>query len=68
MSGQLVDIEARLESLRAERDQLRTLYRQANATDDVLAVQRELSDVQREIERLEAPITPVWNNEIGRDV
>jgi hypothetical protein len=54
VSGQLVDIEARLESLRAERDQLRTLYRQANTTDDVLAVQRELSDVQREIERLEA--------------
>ena len=54
VSDQLVDIEARLESLRAERDQLRTLYRQANTTDDVLAVQRELSDVQREIERLEA--------------
>ena len=54
VSDQLVDIEARLENLHAERDQLRTLYRQANTTDDVLAVQRELSDVQREIERLEA--------------
>jgi len=54
VTDQLVDIEARLENLRAERDRLRTLYRQANTTEDVLAVQRELSDVQREIERLEA--------------
>ena len=54
VSDQLVDIEARLENLRAERDQLRALYQQANTTEDVLAVQRELSDVQQEIERLEA--------------
>ncbi len=54
VTDQLVDIEARLENLRAERDRLRTLYQQANTTEDVLAVQRELSDVQREIERLEA--------------
>jgi hypothetical protein len=50
----LVDIEARLENLRAEREQLRALYERANTTEDVLAVQRELSDVQQEIERLEA--------------
>ncbi|WP_336025398.1 DUF4349 domain-containing protein [Halobellus salinisoli] len=54
VTGQLVDIEARLENLRAERDRLRELYDQANTTEDVLAVQRELSDVQGEIERLEA--------------
>ncbi|MDQ2054081.1 DUF4349 domain-containing protein [Halobellus sp. H-GB7] len=54
VTDQLVDIEARLENLRAERDRLRELYQQANDTEDVLAVQRELSDVQGEIERLEA--------------
>lgn len=54
VTDQLVDINARLDNLRAERDQLRTLYRRANDTEDVLAVQRRLSDVQEEIERLEA--------------
>ncbi|MGQ4555175.1 DUF4349 domain-containing protein [Halobellus sp. GM3] len=54
VTDQLVDIEARLDNLRAERDRLRELYQQANSTQDVLAVQRELSDVQGEIERLEA--------------
>ncbi|RDI70373.1 DUF4349 domain-containing protein [Halopelagius longus] len=54
VTDQLVDLEARLENLRAERDRLRTLYERANSTEDVLAVQRELSDVQGEIERLEA--------------
>jgi TolA-binding protein len=54
VTDQLVDIEARLENLRAERERLRTLYEQANGTEDVLAVQRELADVQEEIERLEA--------------
>lgn len=54
VTDQLVDIRARLENLRAQRDQLRELYQQANDTQDVLAVQRRLSDVQTEIERLEA--------------
>jgi hypothetical protein len=54
VTDQLVDIEARLENLRAERDRLRTLYERANETEDVLAVGERLSDVQEEIERLEA--------------
>jgi hypothetical protein len=54
VTDQLVDIEARLENLRAERDRLRQLYQQANDTEDVLAVQRELSQTQERIERLEA--------------
>jgi predicted small secreted protein/cell division protein FtsB len=54
VTDQVVDLRARLKSLRAERDRLRELYRQANDTEDVLAVQRELSDVQTEIERTEA--------------
>ncbi|MBP1986564.1 DUF4349 domain-containing protein [Halolamina salifodinae] len=54
VTGQHADLQARLENLRAERDRLRELYEQANDTEDVLAVQRELSDVQGEIERTEA--------------
>lgn len=56
VTNQVVDLEARLESLRAERDRLRELYDEANDTEDVLAVQRELSDVQTEIERTEAQL------------
>ncbi|MFB6221611.1 MAG: DUF4349 domain-containing protein [Halolamina sp.] len=55
------DLEARLESLRAERDRLRELYEQANDTEDVLRVQRELADVQREIETTEAKLRTLEN-------
>jgi hypothetical protein len=54
VTEQLVDIEARLSNLRAQRDRLRTLYDQASDTEDVLQVERRLSEVQTEIERLEA--------------
>jgi hypothetical protein len=54
VTDQLVDIEARLESLRTQRDRLRELYASANDTEAVLAVERRLSEVQTEIERLEA--------------
>jgi hypothetical protein len=54
VTDQLVDLNARLENLRAERNQLRELYNRSNSTEDVLAVQERLSDVQGEIERLEA--------------
>lgn len=54
VTDQLVDVEARLSSLRAERERLRELFDRANETEDVLAVERRLSEVQTEIERLEA--------------
>lgn len=54
VTEQLVDLEARLRNLRAERDRLRQLYERANGTEDVLAVGKRLSDVQEEIERLAA--------------
>lgn len=56
VTRQVVDLQARLENLRAERDRLRELYQRANETEDVLAVQEKLSDVQQEIERLEAQL------------
>ncbi|MFB6302464.1 MAG: DUF4349 domain-containing protein [Haloferacaceae archaeon] len=54
VTDQLVDIEARLTNLRNQRERLRTLYQRANDTEDVLAVQRRLSETQERIERLEA--------------
>lgn len=54
VTDQLVDIEARLENLRSQRDRLRDLYDDANETEDVLAVGDRLSEVQEDIERLEA--------------
>lgn len=56
VTDQIVDLEARLENLRSEREQLRALYQRANTTEDVLAVQQELSRVQTEIERAEAQL------------
>ena len=54
VTDQLVDMEARLKNLRAQREKLRNLYDEANETEDVLEVQERLSEVQTEIERLEA--------------
>lgn len=54
VTDQLVDINARLRNLRARRDRLRGLYRNASDTDAVLDVEERLSEVQTEIERLEA--------------
>jgi hypothetical protein len=56
VTDRVVDLEARLKNLRAERDRLRTLYERANTTEDVLAVERRLSEVQTEIERTEAQL------------
>lgn len=57
VTDQLVDINARLRNLRAQRDRLRGLYRNASNTDAILDVEERLSEVQTEIERLEAQKT-----------
>ncbi|MFC7080339.1 DUF4349 domain-containing protein [Halorussus caseinilyticus] len=54
VTKKLVDIEARLKNLKAQREKLRTLYEEANDTETILDVQERLSEVQSEIERLEA--------------
>jgi hypothetical protein len=54
VTDRVVDLRARLENLKAERDRLRTLYERANETEEVLEVGERLSDVQGEIERTEA--------------
>jgi hypothetical protein len=54
VTDQLVDLNARIENLEAQRDRLRALYENASDTEEVLAVEERLSEVQGEVERLEA--------------
>jgi hypothetical protein len=54
VSGQLVDFDARLKSLQAQEDALRTLVSQAKAVGDVLSVQSNLFSVRQQIEQLKA--------------
>ena len=54
VSGQLVDYEARLTSLRAQEDALRVLVGQAKDVGDVLHVQSSLFGVRQQIEQLQA--------------
>lgn len=61
VTREYVDLEARLENLRRQRDRLRGLYEQANDTEDVLAVEERLSAVQGEIERTEARLRTLQN-------
>ncbi len=54
VSGQLVDFDARLKSLRAQEDSLRVLVGQAKAVGEVLQVQSSLFTVRQQIEQLAA--------------
>ena len=54
VSGQLVDFDARLKSLRAQEDSLRVLVGQAKEVGDVLQVQSSLFSVRQQIEQLTA--------------
>jgi hypothetical protein len=54
VSGQLVDFDARLKSLRAQEDSLRVLVGQAKEVGDVLQVQSSLFTVRQQIEQLAA--------------
>ena len=47
VSEQLVDVEARLENLRAQRERLRQFYAGANDTDGLLAIQERLRRCNR---------------------
>ena len=61
VTEQVVDLEARLENLRAQRQRLRNLYENASDTEAVLKVQERLSNTQSEIERLEARLQSLEN-------
>ena len=52
VSQEFVDLEARLRNATAQEDVLLRLYDRTNSIADTIRVQRELEDVQLEIERL----------------
>ncbi|MBW3656378.1 MAG: DUF4349 domain-containing protein [Gemmatimonadetes bacterium] len=54
VTAQMVDVEARLGTLRTVRDRLRAYLGNAAATADLVAIERELARVQGEIDVLEA--------------
>ncbi len=54
VSAQLVDIEARLTSLRLQEDAYRKLFEQAKAIQDIITVQERLTEVRTQIEQITA--------------
>jgi len=48
-----IDVEARIQSLTAERDQLRVLLNRAVAINDVFTIEREIARVQGDIDSLQ---------------
>ncbi len=54
VTEQYVDIDARLETMVALRDRLRALLDKAQDVNDILAIERELSRVQADIDSMQA--------------
>ncbi|HEX2780008.1 MAG TPA: DUF4349 domain-containing protein, partial [Gemmatimonadaceae bacterium] len=54
VTDEVVDLDARVTSLRASRDRLRQLLDRASTVTDVVAVEKELARVQGELDSLEA--------------
>lgn len=54
VSGEITDTAARLRSLTATRAQLQSLLKRAASVSEVLAVQERITEVQTEIEKLQA--------------
>ena len=53
VTGQVVDLEGRVATLRATRDRLRQLLDRASGINEVITVERELHRVQAELESLD---------------
>lgn len=53
VTEETIDVEARIQSLMAERDQLRTLMSRAVAINDVFTIEREIARVQGDIDSLQ---------------
>ncbi len=56
VTGQVVDLEARVDNLRASEASYRELVARAEQVDDILAVQSRLDQVRGEIEQLQAQL------------
>ena len=56
VTGQVVDLEARIDNLRASEASYRELVARAERVEDILAVQSRLDDVRGQIEQLQAQL------------
>lgn len=56
VTGQVVDLDARIRNLQASEAQYRALLQQATKIDDILTVQSRLDNVRGEIEQLQAQL------------
>lgn len=56
VTEQWIDIQAKLKNMRALRDRLRILLKQANSVEDTLKVEKELTRVQSELDSLEGKV------------
>jgi hypothetical protein len=61
VTEEAIDVEARIQSLTAERDQLRQLLNKAVAINDVFTVERELARVQGDIDSLQRRLDHLRN-------
>jgi hypothetical protein len=59
VTGQVVDLAARIRNLKASEASYRVLYDRAERIEDVLTVQGRLDEVRGQIEQLEAQLTTV---------
>ena len=54
MTGQLIDLDAKIDNLRELRTRLRKLLDRAQKVDEILSIERELNRVQSQLDSLEA--------------
>lgn len=59
VTGQVVDLAARIDNLRASESSYRELVTRAEEVEDILAVQQRLDDVRGQIEQLQAQLDAV---------
>ena len=59
VTGQVVDLEARIDNLRASETSYRELVARAERVEDILAVQSRLDDVRGQIEQLTAQLDAI---------
>jgi hypothetical protein len=57
VTQQHVDMQARIDNLKAEQARLRQMFAKASRVSDMLAIEQELSRVQGDIESMQAQIT-----------
>ena len=57
VTGQYVDLQARIAALQASRDQYLTIMSKATSIGDVLAVQNQLDNLQSQIEQLQGQLS-----------